>query len=60
MQAIRREICYVLQIRVTVNIFKHWNFNHNIIFPIAFSEDIKICPYSFKQKHKLWISKNFS
>jgi len=39
--------------RVTANIFKHWNFNHNIIFPIAFSEDIKICPYSFKQKAQI-------
>ena len=39
--------------RVTANIFKHWNFNHNIIFPIAFTENIKSAPYSFKQKVKI-------
>lgn len=39
--------------RVTANIFKHWNFNHNIIFPIAFAEDIENCPYSFRQKAQI-------
>lgn len=36
--------------RITANIFKHWNFNHNVIFPIAFTDEIDKSPSSFKQK----------
>lgn len=39
--------------RITANIFKHWNLSHNIIFPIAFAEDIENCPESFKQKAQI-------
>jgi HD-like signal output (HDOD) protein len=39
--------------RITANIFKHWNLSHNIIFPIAYAEDIESCPESFKQKAKI-------
>ena len=39
--------------RITANIFKHWNLSHNIIFPIAFAEDIENCPDSFKKKAQM-------
>ncbi len=39
--------------RITANIFKHWNLSHNIIFPIAFAEDIENCPESFRQKAQI-------
>ena len=39
--------------RITANIFKHWNLSHNIIFPIAFAEDIENCPDSFKKKAQI-------
>lgn len=39
--------------RITANIFKHWNLSHNIIFPIAFTEDIENCPESFKKKAQI-------
>ncbi|QEZ90120.1 HDOD domain-containing protein [Aliarcobacter cibarius] len=39
--------------RITANIFKKWNLNHNIIFPIAFTLDINNCPPSFKQKAQI-------
>jgi hypothetical protein len=27
--------------RISANIFKHWDFSHNIIFPIAFTQDLE-------------------
>jgi len=39
--------------RITANVFKHWNLSHNIIFPIAYAEDIESCPTSFKQKAQI-------
>jgi HD-like signal output (HDOD) protein len=39
--------------RITANVFKHWNLSHNIIFPIAYAEDIESCPESFKQKAQI-------
>lgn len=39
--------------RITANIFKNWNLSHNIIFPIAFAEDLQNCPESFKEKAKI-------
>ena len=39
--------------RITANVFKHWNLSHNIIFPIAYAEDIDSCPDSFKQKAQI-------
>ncbi len=35
--------------RITANIFKNWSFSHKIIFPIAFVDDIDVCPESFKK-----------
>lgn len=39
--------------RITANIFKNWNLSHNIIFPIAFAEDLDNCPESFKEKARI-------
>jgi HD-like signal output (HDOD) protein len=39
--------------RITANVFKHWNLSHNIIFPIAYAEDLNSCPESFKQKAQI-------
>lgn len=39
--------------RITANVFKHWNLSHNIIFPIAYAEDLDSCPQSFKQKAQI-------
>lgn len=39
--------------RITANIFKNWNLSHNIVFPIAFTEDIENCPESFRQKAQI-------
>lgn len=39
--------------RITANVFKHWNLSHNIIFPIAYAEDMESCPESFKQKAQI-------
>ena len=39
--------------RITANIFKNWNLSHNIIFPIAFAEDLENCPKAFKQKAEI-------
>ena len=39
--------------RITANIFKNWELSHNLIFPIAFAEDIENCPQSFKQKAQI-------
>lgn len=39
--------------RITANIFKHWSFNHNIIFSIAFVGDLESCPKEFKQKAQI-------
>ena len=39
--------------RITANIFKHWGFNHRIIFPIAFVDDIDSCPDDFKMHAKI-------
>jgi len=36
--------------RITANIFKHWSFNHNIIFSIGFVGDLESCPQEYKQK----------
>lgn len=36
--------------RISANIFKQWDFSHNIIFSIAFSEDLKNCPEPFLHK----------
>jgi len=39
--------------RITANVFKHWNLSHNIIFPIAYAQDLDSCPESFKQKAQI-------
>ena len=39
--------------RITANIFKNWNLSHNIIFPIAFAEDLEKCPELFKKKAQI-------
>ncbi|RXI35372.1 HDOD domain-containing protein [Arcobacter aquimarinus] len=39
--------------RITANIFKNWQLSHNIIFPIAFAEDIENCPKEFQQKAQI-------
>lgn len=39
--------------RITANIFKKWDLSHNIIFPIAFSNDIENCPESVKIKAQI-------
>ncbi len=39
--------------RITANVFKQWDFSHNIIFPIAFAEDIENCPPEFKKKAQI-------
>lgn len=36
--------------RVTANILKNWELSHNIIFPIAFCEDLINSPNSFRLK----------
>lgn len=36
--------------RISANIFKHWDFSHNIIFPIAFTQDLENCPKDFLHK----------
>ena len=39
--------------RITANVFKQWNLSHNIIIPIAFTEDIDSCPNEFKSKAQI-------
>ena len=39
--------------RITANVFKQWNLSHNIILPIAFTEDIDSCPNEFKSKAQI-------
>ena len=39
--------------RISANIFKHWDFSHNIIFPIAFTEDLENCPKEFIHKAQI-------
>ena len=39
--------------RITANIFKRWDLSHNIIFPIAFSNDLTNCPESVKIKAQI-------
>lgn len=39
--------------KITANIFKHWGFSHNLIFPIAFAEDIESAPLEFKTKAQI-------
>ena len=39
--------------RITANIFKNWELSHNLIFPIAFAEDIENCHQPFKQKAQI-------
>lgn len=39
--------------RITANVFKQWNLSHNIIFPIAFTDDIESCPNEFKIKAQI-------
>ena len=39
--------------RITANIFKQWNISHNIIIPIAFTENIESCPNEFKTKAQI-------
>jgi HD-like signal output (HDOD) protein len=39
--------------KISANLFKHWDFSHNIIFPIAFSEDLQNCPKSFLYKAQI-------
>lgn len=36
--------------RISANIFKHWDFSHNIVLPIAFSQDLENCPKPFLHK----------
>lgn len=36
--------------RISANIFKHWDFSHNIIFPIAYAQDLENCPKDFLHK----------
>ena len=39
--------------RITANIFKQWNLSHNIVIPIAFTDDIQSCPNEFKIKAQI-------
>ena len=39
--------------RITANVFKKWNLSHNIIIPIAFTDDIESCPKEFKTKAQI-------
>jgi HD-like signal output (HDOD) protein len=39
--------------KITANIFKHWSFNHNIIFSIAFVGKLEDCPEEYKQKAQI-------
>ncbi len=44
--------------RITANIFKHWSLSHNLIFSIAYTENIDACPKDFlKQAQILHIIK---
>ncbi|MBL3519665.1 HDOD domain-containing protein [Arcobacter lanthieri] len=36
--------------RITANILKNWGLSYNIIFPIAFSQDLINCPKEFRLK----------
>jgi len=36
--------------RITANILKHWDLSYNIIFPIAFAQDLLNCPEAFRIK----------
>jgi len=36
--------------RISANILKNWELSYNIIFPIAFSDDLTNCPLTFKRK----------
>lgn len=38
--------------RITANIFKHWSLSHNIIFPIAFIDNLESCPDDYIQHTK--------
>lgn len=39
--------------RITANIFKRWDFGHNLIFPIAFASDIENAPKEYKSKAQI-------
>lgn len=34
--------------QITANIFKRWDFSHNLVFPIAFASDVENAPQEFK------------
>lgn len=39
--------------RITANIFKRWEFGHNLVFPIAFASDVENAPKEFKTHAKI-------
>ena len=39
--------------RITANVFKHWGLSTNIIFPIAYAQDLDSCPESFRLKAQI-------
>ncbi len=39
--------------RITANIFKHWNLSHNLIFSLAFVEDLENCPKDYVENAQI-------
>lgn len=50
MSAVEKEFVGYSCARITANIFKHWNLSHNLIFSIAFVEDIENCPEEYVKR----------
>lgn len=50
---VEREFLGFTCARITANIFKHWNLNHNLIFSIGFVEDIEHSPKEYVEKVKI-------